>query len=39
LFEEIVEEFAILTAQVDFGRLKLPDPVRAPRAPLWRMPA
>ena len=36
LFEAIVEEFASFTSQEDFRQLKLPDPVRAPRAPHWR---
>ena len=38
LVEGIVEEFASLTREDGFGQLKLPDPVRAPRAPHWQMP-
>jgi putative two-component system response regulator len=39
LFEEIVEEFAGLTQSDEFGRLKLPNPVRATRMPQWRLPS
>jgi putative two-component system response regulator len=38
LFEGLVEEFAALVSRDDFRQHELPDPVRAPRAPHWRMP-